>query len=140
MNSWECSNSCEFNQFKQLKHDYIGYQSLTDVPRILNYQDEFGDYSEYFNRPTHEILEAIKYTESLYARCQLCGILLQREGKFFQIENNSVEQHLHNFYHQAGCLRHWAAVRYTSSTLHHNVDSISPFITAVLVHGKQVSD
>jgi len=42
-------------------------------------------------------------------------------------------------YHQAGCLRHWAAVRYVSSLLHHTVDSISPFITAVLVHGKQVS-
>lgn len=34
-----------FTQFKQLQHDYIGYQSLTDVPRVLNYQDEFKDYS-----------------------------------------------------------------------------------------------
>lgn len=46
---------------------------------------------------------------------------------------------MQNLYHKAGCLRHWAAVRYTSSTLHHNVDSISPFITAVLVHGKQLT-
>lgn len=35
----------DFNQFKQLEHDYIGYQSLTDVPRVLNYQDELKDYS-----------------------------------------------------------------------------------------------
>lgn len=47
---------------------------------------------------------------------------------------------LKGIYHRAGCLRHWAAVRYVSSLLHHTVDSISPFITAVLVHGKQVSD
>lgn len=35
----------DFNQFRQLEHDYIGYQSLTDVPRVLNYQDELKDYS-----------------------------------------------------------------------------------------------
>jgi hypothetical protein len=34
-----------FVQFKQLQHDYIGYQSLTDVPRVLNYHDELKDYS-----------------------------------------------------------------------------------------------
>lgn len=25
-----------FEHFKQLEHDYIGYQSLTDVPRMVN--------------------------------------------------------------------------------------------------------
>lgn len=49
MNSLDCTNNYEFNQFKQLEHDYIGYQSLTDVPRILNYQDELKDYSVSFN-------------------------------------------------------------------------------------------
>ena len=34
-----------YTQFKQLQHDYIGYQSLTDVPRVLNYQDQLKDYS-----------------------------------------------------------------------------------------------
>lgn len=76
--------------------------------------------------------------ESMYGRCQLFGILLKREGQNFIVKDYTVEEHLHKLYHQAGCLRHWAAVRYTSSLLHHNVDSISPFITAVLVHGKQV--
>jgi len=50
----------------------------------------------------------------------------------------AVEDHLKNLYHHAGCLRYWVAVRYCSSLLHHTVDSISPFITAVLVNGKQV--
>lgn len=29
-------------QFKQLEHDYIGYQSLTDVPRALAYPESTG--------------------------------------------------------------------------------------------------
>lgn len=29
-----------FEQFKQLEHDYIGYQSLTDVPKALEYSEE----------------------------------------------------------------------------------------------------
>jgi len=37
---------------------------------------------------------------------------------------------------QAGSLRHWSAVRLCSSLLFQLVDSISPFITTVLVHGK----
>nr|CAD7197061.1 unnamed protein product [Timema douglasi] len=38
-----------------------------------------------------------------------------------------------------GCLRYWPAVRYCSSLLRHTVDSISPFITTVLVNGKQLT-
>ncbi|RZC40824.1 phosphorylase b kinase regulatory subunit beta [Asbolus verrucosus] len=128
-----------FTQFKQLQHDYIGYQSLTDVPRVLHYQDELKDYSYFQKKSTHEIVEALQQIESLYAKCQLYGILLKREGGSFKIGDYTVEEQLHSLYHQGGCLRHWAAVRYTSSMLSHNVDSISPFITAVLVHGKQLT-
>ena len=35
----------ELNQFKQLEHDYIGYQSLTDVPKALTYSENIKDYS-----------------------------------------------------------------------------------------------
>lgn len=28
-----------FEHFKQLEHEYIGYQSLTDVPRMVNYNE-----------------------------------------------------------------------------------------------------
>lgn len=34
-----------FTHFQQLEHDYIGYQSLTDVPRVLHYNDELKDFS-----------------------------------------------------------------------------------------------
>lgn len=50
----------------------------------------------------------------------------------------SVRDNLRSLYQQAGSLRFWMAVRYCSSLLNHTVDSISPFITGVLVKGKQV--
>nr|CAI5845347.1 unnamed protein product [Callosobruchus analis] len=138
MNLLDESNE-DYPHFKQLEHDYIGYQSLTDVPRILNFQDELKDYSHYSSKTTNEIVEAVMHIESIYAKCQLLGILLKREGRTYKVQSNTVEEHLQSLYHKAGCLRHWAAVRYTSSLLHHHVDSISPFITAVLVHGKQLT-
>lgn len=33
----------ELKEFKQLEHDYIGYQSLTDVPRTLSYTEDVID-------------------------------------------------------------------------------------------------
>lgn len=50
-----------------------------------------------------------------------------------------MQQSLTAIYHKAGSLRYWRAVRYCSSLLHHIVDSISPFITTVLVNGKQLT-
>ena len=35
----------ELSQFKQLEHDYIGYQSLTDVPKALSYDEDLKDFS-----------------------------------------------------------------------------------------------
>ncbi|KAL4100994.1 hypothetical protein QTP88_021015 [Uroleucon formosanum] len=50
-----------------------------------------------------------------------------------------IRHHLTNLYHSAGCLHYWIAIRYCSSLLRHAVDSISPFITTVLVNGKQLT-
>ncbi|XP_030749820.1 probable phosphorylase b kinase regulatory subunit beta [Sitophilus oryzae] len=127
-----------FTHFQQLEHEYIGYQSLTDVPRALNYTDQLKDLSSYKDKSTNEIIECLKNQDSLYAKAQLYGFILRREGKHFKIQDTTIENSLFSYYH-AGCLRHWSAVRYTSSLLHHTVDSISPFITAVLVHGKQLT-
>ncbi|XP_050295730.1 probable phosphorylase b kinase regulatory subunit beta isoform X2 [Anthonomus grandis grandis] len=139
MNALEDTGETCFNHFQQLEHDYIGYQSLTDVPRVLNYNDELKDLSEYKNKSTNEIIEVLKNLETLYGRVQLFGFLLEKEGKNFKFGDHTIDECLHSLYHKAGCLRHWAAVRYVSSLLRHTVDSISPFITAVLVHGKQLT-
>nr|CAD7596405.1 unnamed protein product [Timema genevievae] len=73
-----------FQQFNQLKHEYIGYQSLTDVPRALVYSEDSKDYSHLAMKPIWEILDALKSTEGLYARAQLFGILLKREGPKYE--------------------------------------------------------
>ncbi|GFG40372.1 hypothetical protein Cfor_00569 [Coptotermes formosanus] len=91
------------------------------------------------NKPLHELLDTLRSSEGVYARCQLYGMLLKREGLKYEFNGLTVEDHLKNLYHHAGCLRYWVAVRYCSSLLHHTVDSISPFITTVLVNGKQLT-
>lgn len=129
----------KFTQFQQLEHDYIGYQSLTDVPRVIDSHEELKNFGHFEHKPTYDIIDEIKHNDNIYAQCQLYGFLLKREGPNYEVGDLTVTEHLQQLYHRAGGMRHWAAVRYTSSLLHHTVDSISPFITAVLVHGKQLT-
>ncbi|XP_058979879.1 probable phosphorylase b kinase regulatory subunit beta isoform X3 [Musca domestica] len=127
------------NAFAQINHEYIGYQSLTDVPKAQTYVEEKISVEHYNHKPTHEIIDALRSTESVYCLCQLWGIILNREGPHFEVNGLSVIQALQQLYHRAGSLRYWRAVRYCSSLLHHIVDSISPFITTVLVNGKELT-
>ncbi|XP_014207040.1 probable phosphorylase b kinase regulatory subunit beta isoform X2 [Copidosoma floridanum] len=129
----------ELNQFKQLEHDYIGYQSLTDVPKALSYDEDSKNLSHFKNEPTPNVINAIRNAAGLYAKCQLYGILLQREGSNYEINGSILGDILRSLYQQAGSLRYWMVVRYCSSLLNHTVDSISPFITGVLVKGKQIT-
>ncbi|PZC81128.1 hypothetical protein B5X24_HaOG213229 [Helicoverpa armigera] len=128
-----------FTQFRQLEHEYIGYQSLTDVPRTLTYREENLSYDAFKHRSTPDIVAALRSLENIFAQCQLWGILLEREGPLFEVNGTNALESLKSLYHSAGVLRHWRAVRYCSSLLNHTVDSISPFITTVLVNGKQLT-
>ncbi|XP_065164610.1 probable phosphorylase b kinase regulatory subunit beta isoform X2 [Atheta coriaria] len=127
------------HQFKQLEHDYIGYQSLTDIHTVSHCNEELLDYSHFAKKPTCDIIAELQKTTNIYIQCQLYGFLLKNESKLYKVGDATVEERLQQIYYQAGCVKHWAAVRYTSSLLRHNVYSISPFITAVLVHGKQLT-
>lgn len=84
------------------------------------------------------MIEKFINATSLMAKCQFLAIILKREGPEFEVQGTSVQSLLTTLYNQAGSLRYWSAVRYCSSLLKYTVDSISPFITAVLVKGKQV--
>lgn len=64
---------------------------------------------------------------------------MNREGPNYEVNGETVINVLRSLYYRAGTLRYWRAVRYCSSLLHHTVDSISPFITTVLVNGKQLT-
>ena len=50
----------------------------------------------------------------------------------------TVKEKLEELNQKAGSLRYWSAVRYSSSLLHQMVDSISPYVTQILVNGKRV--
>lgn len=65
--------------------------------------------------------------------------MLNREGPHYEINGTTVHSLLTNLYYRAGTLRYWRGVRYCSSLMKHIVDSISPFITTVLVNGKQIT-
>lgn len=95
-------------------------------------------FQDYTNVSNQDVIEKLCNTTSIMAKCQLLAILLKREGTEFEVRGSSVQSLLTTLYHQAGSLRYWRAVRYCSSLLKYTVDSISPFITAVLVKGKQV--
>ncbi|XP_039227671.1 probable phosphorylase b kinase regulatory subunit beta isoform X2 [Drosophila yakuba] len=127
------------NAFSQINHEYIGYQSLTDVPKALTYVEEKISVAHFDTKPTPDIINALRSTDSIYCLCQLWGIILNREGPHFEVNGLNVNTALTQLYHRAGSLRYWRAVRYCSSLLHHIVDSISPFITTVLVNGKELT-
>ncbi|XP_066584416.1 probable phosphorylase b kinase regulatory subunit beta isoform X2 [Prorops nasuta] len=129
----------QLTQFKQLQHDYIGYQSLTDVPRALAYAEDIKCFSNFSKEPLCNVINEIRNSPGLYAKCQLFGILLKREGINYDLNGTTVGDHLRALYQQAGSLRYWMVVRYCCSLLNHTVDSISPFITGVLVKGKQIT-
>ncbi|XP_011701114.1 PREDICTED: probable phosphorylase b kinase regulatory subunit beta isoform X2 [Wasmannia auropunctata] len=129
----------DLTQFQQLQHDYIGYQSLTDVPKAIAYSESIKDYSHMMNESLGNIFNELRNSIGLYAKCQLYGILIKREGIYYEINGVTVCDNLRALYQQAGSLRFWMAVRYCSSLLNHTVDSISPFITGVLVKGKQIA-
>lgn len=102
-------------------------------------KSHFNSFQDYKTRSLPDIIDALRQTTSIYCQCQLWGILLNREGPNYEVNGESVMNALKSLYYRAGTLRYWRAVRYCSSLLHHTVDSISPFITTVLVNGKQVS-
>lgn len=131
--------SFQSQQFEQLVHDYIGYQSLTDVPKAVHYIEEVTDIREFEHKETYELLDFVRTSSAIYLKSQLFGILLRREGPHYEFGGLTIREHLQNLYYLAGSLQYWIAVRYCSSLLRHTVDSISPFITSVLVSGRQLT-
>lgn len=74
-----------FTQFRQLEHEYIGYQSLTDVPRSLTYREESLSYDAYKHRSTPDVVAALRSIDNIFAQCQLWGILIEREGPLYEV-------------------------------------------------------
>lgn len=79
-----------FTQFRQLEHEYIGYQSLTDVPRTLTYREEDISYETFKNHSTLDVVTVLRSQENVFGQCQLWGILMEREGPMFEVRIFSV--------------------------------------------------
>ena len=58
---------------------------------------------------------------------------------FFSLSSFSVKNHLEDLNQKAGAFRYWSAVRYSSSLLRQMIDSISPYVTQILVSGRRVA-
>ena len=50
-----------------------------------------------------------------------------------------MKNHLEDLNQKAGAFRYWSAVRYSSSLLRQMIDSISPYVTQILVSGRRVA-
>lgn len=73
------------SNFVQIHHEYIGYQSLTDVPKAAAYNENKVVYTDYHSRPIPEIIAALHGTDSIFCHCQLYGIIIQREGPHYEV-------------------------------------------------------
>ncbi|XP_077542615.1 putative phosphorylase b kinase regulatory subunit beta isoform X3 [Haemaphysalis longicornis] len=129
----------KFEAFQQLEHTNTGYQSLTDVPKALAYSEPSYDYSSFHMKSNNEIIEALGSVDTLNGQSQLLGILWSRVSPNFTIDGVMLKDRLEKLTRQAGALKHWAVVRRCSSILGKVVDSLSPYITAILVNGKQIT-
>lgn len=125
--------------FLQLVHLSAGYQSLTDIPKAICSSEPRTDFKEFIGKRTSDVVDEFKHATTLYSRSQLAGIIHEREGPNFLIDNVALSEHLEALNQQAGTVRNWTVVRYCSSLLQKLVDSISPFTTSLLVNGKQLT-
>ena len=76
--------------FGQLHHAYIGYQSLTDIPKALAYSEAECDFSQLSKgKSTGSLVELLRCTEGLLGQAQLLGIIQRRESQDFVIDNKT---------------------------------------------------
>ena len=87
---------------------------------------------------TADVIGALKCTTSLNGRLQLLSMLLKREGFAFEFDGTTVRERLKSLLSTASTLRYWCVVRECTALLGKEVESLSPYITTVLVSGKQV--
>ncbi|CAB4061491.1 unnamed protein product [Lepeophtheirus salmonis] len=102
-------------------------------------KEEYRNYVDlYRNKSTHDIACSIQSCNNMYGNIQMLGLILRRDGPDYCIDGHTVKKRLQKLNETSGSMRYWAAMRYSSSLLEQMVESISPYITAILVSGKQV--
>ena len=99
--------------------------------------DYYECYKEAPTWPT--LVELLRTCGELSGQSQLLAILWEREGAKYCVDELSVEDRLERVSQLACEARNWSVVRYCSAVLKRSVESISPWLTSILVKGKQIS-
>lgn len=83
--------SLNIQPFGQVHHDYIGYQSLTDVPKALAYSEADYDFSHLrgHDKPVSLLVDTLRSVEGLQGQAFILGLIQQREGPDFVIDNRT---------------------------------------------------
>ena len=88
---------------QEVRHQYAGYQSLTDIPKALEVHEDLADFAgQYANTSTWDVVEVLKGLGHVYGSVQLLGILLKREGPDFSLGDYTVRERLEIFHSEAG--------------------------------------
>lgn len=137
-------NDLEIEPFVQIQHNLYDGNFIEMIrPQKLKKEDinDVKDFQDKFEaKPDEDIINEILASDHVYNRIRLLGVLLRRHGENFNVTNDTtVKSRLEELNKKAGALRYWSAVRYSSSLLRQMIDSISPYVSQILVSGKHVT-
>ncbi|XP_066183995.1 phosphorylase b kinase regulatory subunit beta isoform X2 [Sylvia atricapilla] len=120
------------------KHSKVKRQSSTPNASELEQQPDVN-INDWKNKSTYEILQKLNDCNCLASQVLLSSILLKREGPNFITKEGTVAEHIERIYRRAGSRKLWLVLRYSAAFAQKFSSSITPHITTLLVHGKQVT-
>ncbi|XP_064527191.1 phosphorylase b kinase regulatory subunit beta isoform X1 [Pseudopipra pipra] len=120
------------------KHSKVKRQSSTPNASELEQQPDVN-INDWKNKSTYEILQKLNDCNCLASQALLSSILLKREGPNFITKEGTVAEHIERIYRRAGSRKLWLVLRYSAAFAQKFSSSITPHITTLLVHGKQVT-
>ncbi|KAM6408951.1 phosphorylase b kinase regulatory subunit beta isoform 2-T2 [Rhynochetos jubatus] len=120
------------------KHSKVKRQSSTPNASELEQQPDIN-INDWKNKSTYEILQKLNDCNCLASQALLSSILLKREGPHFFTKEGTVAEHIERIYRRAGSKKLWLVLRYSAAFAQKFSSSITPHITTLLVHGKQVT-
>uniref|UniRef100_A0A8C5THX7 Phosphorylase b kinase regulatory subunit n=1 Tax=Malurus cyaneus samueli TaxID=2593467 RepID=A0A8C5THX7_9PASS len=120
------------------KHSKVKRQSSTPNASELEQQPDVN-INDWKNKSTYEILQKLNDCNCLASQALLSSILLKREGPNFITKEGTVAEHIERIYRRAGSKKLWLVLRYSAAFAQKFSSSITPHITTLLVHGKQVT-
>ncbi|KAM4638552.1 phosphorylase b kinase regulatory subunit beta isoform 5-T6 [Amazona ochrocephala] len=120
------------------KHSKVKRQSSTPNASELEQQPDVN-INDWKSKSTYEILQKLNDCNCLASQALLSSILLKREGPNFITKDGTVAEHIERIYRRAGSKKLWLVLRYSAAFAQKFSSSITPHITTLLVHGKQVT-